>query len=87
MTSFRVKGKIFATVPPTEERVHIFIADETVEEAVAVGRGSVEELWWGKRRQGVRVALKGADPDLVVELLRDAWERKAPKGRKASPRP
>jgi hypothetical protein len=36
------------------------------------------EVWWGKRLAAVRVNLPGADADLLSDLLRDAWERKAP---------
>jgi hypothetical protein len=70
MASFRVRDRIFATVPPAEDRVHVFIDPDRVEEAVGEGNGSVEPLWWGGR---VR------DPDHLQELLHEAWSRRAPK--------
>jgi hypothetical protein len=35
------------------------------------------EVMWGKRRAAVRVTLSATDPDLLADLLADAWERKA----------
>ena len=37
------------------------------------------EVWWGKRLAAVRVDLRRADPELLANLLADAWENKAPK--------
>jgi hypothetical protein len=34
--SFRVKGKIFVTVPPDEEFVHVFVDDEQRDTALAL---------------------------------------------------
>lgn len=77
--SFRVLGKIFATVPPDGDHLHIFVDEDAVRAAVAECPGACEELWWGKRLAGVRVTLSAADPELVRELLEEAWQRKAPK--------
>ncbi|HEY3842253.1 MAG TPA: MmcQ/YjbR family DNA-binding protein [Acidimicrobiales bacterium] len=79
MTSFRVGGKIFATMPPELDRVHIFVAPDGVAAYVAEYPEAVEELWWGKRLSGCRVPLKRATPALVRELLAEAWRRRAPK--------
>jgi hypothetical protein len=35
-------------------------------------------VWWGKRLAAVGVNLLHADPDLLHDLLTDAWEQKAP---------
>jgi len=37
------------------------------------------EAWWGKRLAAVRVRLAAADEPLLLDLLTDAWERRAPK--------
>ena len=79
MTSFRVGGKIFATMPPELDRVHIFAAADEVAAYVAEYPGAVEELWWGKRLSGCRVMLRRATPALLRELLAEAWRRRAPK--------
>ena len=68
-TSFRVRGKIFATAPPDGNRLHVFVSEEE----------GVETLHWGGRVAGVCVLLEKAKPALVKDLLRQAWERKSPK--------
>jgi len=35
-----------------------------------------QEVWWGKRLAATRVDLTAVDPDLLGELLTDAWEGK-----------
>ena len=77
-TSFRV-GKIFATAPPDGRHLHVFVDENETKGLVAENPQVFSELWWGKRLLGVRVRLPDADPELVCELLEDAWRRKAPK--------
>lgn len=79
MTSFRVRGKIFTTVPPQGEVAHIFVDEASVAEWVASSPEAYEELWWGKRLSGLRVLLSRAEEADVAELLSEAWRRKAPK--------
>jgi hypothetical protein len=79
MTSFRVTGKIFATVPPDGGRLHVFLPEDEVASYCAEFPAAVEELWWGKRLQGCRVVLRHADRALVRELLTESWRNKAPK--------
>jgi hypothetical protein len=78
-TSFRVRGKIFATAPPAGEFLHVFVADEDREPALAVAPEVVEKLLWGGKVRGLRVALRRAKAPLVAQLLRKAWLRRAPK--------
>jgi hypothetical protein len=79
MTSFRVAGKIFATVPPEGDRVHVFVDEAEVAASCAEYPGVVEELWWGKKLSGCRVLLRGATTTMLRELLTESWRRKAPK--------
>jgi hypothetical protein len=79
MTSFRVGGKIFATVPPDGDRVHVFVSEDEVAASCAEYPGVVEELWWGKKLSGCRILLRGATKAMVRELLTEAWRRKAPR--------
>lgn len=79
MTSFRVAGKLFATMPPTNDRVHVFIREDEVAAYCAEYPGVVEELWWGAKLSGCRVDLAKAERALLRELLALAWRRKAPK--------
>lgn len=77
--SFRIRGRIFATLPPGGEMLHVMVdADES--RAAAAGDPAFEELWWGKRLCGVRVRLASVEaPEPVLELVEDAWRRRAPK--------
>jgi hypothetical protein len=78
-TSFRVRGKIFATAPPAAGHAHIFVGEVEREAALALYPGFVEKLFWGKKVAGIRVDLAQAKPAAVETLLRQAWRRKAPK--------
>jgi hypothetical protein len=77
MTSFRVGGKIFATVTADEARVHIFVGPDEAAAYCAEYPGLVEELWWGKRLSGCRMVLKSANRAVVRELLTEAFRRRA----------
>jgi hypothetical protein len=79
MTSFRVAGKIFATVPPEGGRVHVFLEAGEVAAYCAEFPLAVEELWWGKKLAGCRVLLRHATSALMRELLMESWRRRAPR--------
>jgi len=78
MTSFRVRGKIFATVPPGGEYLHVFVDEGEIRAAVAEDPAAFEPLRWGKRVRGVRVRIAAAPDERVAELLEESWRRKAP---------
>ena len=78
-SSFRVRGKIFVTVPPGGQHLNVFVDEEQRELALAVHAAFVEKLWWGGKVVGLRVELASADGKVVNELVRQAWARKAPK--------
>jgi hypothetical protein len=77
-TSFRVRGKIFATAEPDGSYMNVFVDDEQREIMVRVDAQAYETLTWGKIVY-LRVHLKNAKARDVETLLRSAWERKAPK--------
>jgi hypothetical protein len=79
MTSFRVAGKIFVTVPPSDDRAHVFVGSAEVAGFCAEFPGAVEELYWGKKLSGCRVLLRQAAQPMLRELLTAAWCAKAPK--------
>jgi hypothetical protein len=83
-SSFRVRGKIFATALPDGKHLHIFVADDEREIAVALDPEFLENLHWGGKVVGLRVALAKAKPKVVAKLLAQAWSRKAPKNLLAS---
>jgi len=78
LSSFRVKGKIFATVPD-DTHLRVMVDETEIRAAVAENPDVCEELYWGKRLACVVVNLRRARTDLLSELLTDAWIRKAPK--------
>jgi hypothetical protein len=80
-TSFRVAGKIFATAPGDGESLNVFVEEESARAAAAEDPRCYELLYWGKRLVGVRVKLAAADHETVIELLEEAWSRRAPRSR------
>jgi hypothetical protein len=79
MSSFRVRGKIFVTVPPDEEHLHVFVDEPEITASVAEDPAAFEPLRWGRQVRGVRVNLAAAPADRVQELIEESWRRKAPK--------
>ena len=77
-SSFRVRGKIFATVPPDDEHLHVFVGEEEVRAAVAADPAAFEPLLWGQRLRGLRIRLAAASQPRVAELLEESWRRRAP---------
>lgn len=77
--SFRVRGRIFATFPPGDGHLHLFVNEEARERALELHPEYVEKLFWGGKVAGIRVTLEAASPRVVKELVRAAWEHKAPK--------
>jgi hypothetical protein len=77
--SFRVRRRIFATLWD-QEHMNVMVDHDGVLTAVQASPKICAEVWWGKRLAAVRVDLRLADADLLGELLRDSWERKAPAG-------
>jgi hypothetical protein len=78
MGSFRVHGKIFATVPD-DTHLRVMVDEVEIRAAVAANPEACAELYWGKRLACVVVDLEQATAVLVQELLTDAWALKAPK--------
>lgn len=78
-TSFRIRGKIFATAPPGGGVLHVFVSEARREVAMLADGKHLEELEWGARVVGLRVRLTRAPVGLVRHLLTVAWTEKAPK--------
>jgi hypothetical protein len=75
--SFRVRGKIFATVPDPDH-VRVMVDEGEIRACAAQDPETFEEFWWGKRLACVVVDLRRVDRAQLGELLGDAWRRKAP---------
>ena len=78
-TSYRVRGKIFATAVPDEEFLNVMLGECAREPIMDIYSNCVEPLYWGRKIMGVRVNLLNATPDIVAELLQLAWREKAPR--------
>lgn len=76
--SFRVGGKIFAT-QWDDEHMNVMLDESGILTATHDEPTTCEPVRWGKRLAAVRVDLRRASPELLSELLRDAWETKAPR--------
>jgi hypothetical protein len=75
--SFRVAGKIFATLWD-EQHMNVMVDPDGILTAVQAEPSMCAEQYWGKRLAAVCVSLPDADAGVLGELLADAWERKAP---------
>ena len=75
-TSFRVRGRIYATAPVEGGVLHVFLDEEDRDRMVRLQPGTYEKLGWGRKTVGLRVDLERAQPDDVGALLRIAWQRK-----------
>lgn len=78
-SSFRVRGKIFVTVPPDETAIHVFLAEEDRERALALYPGWAEKLLWGGKAMGLRITLAQAPASAVKALVSRAHETRARK--------
>jgi hypothetical protein len=76
--SFRVRGKIFVTVPPGGEFIHVFVPEPERETALALHPDWVEKLLWGGKVVGLRISLVRAKPSAAKALVHQAWRSKAP---------
>jgi hypothetical protein len=76
-SSFRVRGKIFVTVPPTEDVIHVFVEEDDRDRALAMYPEWTQKLMWGSKARGLRVFLDAASPSAVKALVSKAYEAKA----------
>jgi hypothetical protein len=78
LPSFRVRGKIFATVPDPDH-LRVMVDEGEIRASVAEDPAAFAEFWWGRRLACLVVDLRVAPPDQVRELLTEAWRRRAPR--------
>jgi hypothetical protein len=77
MASFRVRGKIFATVPD-DQHLRVMLDEGEIRAAVSENPVVFHEFFWGRRLACLVVDLPGPTLPQLRELLADAWLRKAP---------
>jgi hypothetical protein len=74
--SFRIEGKIFATLWD-DEHMNVMLDEDGIRTAIASDPSIHTEVRWGKRLAAVRVDLPRATAAGLRGLLADAWEGKA----------
>jgi hypothetical protein len=74
--SFRVGGKIFATLWD-EGHMNVMLDEGGIVEAVQRDPEVCSEVRWGKRLAAVRVDLGRAGAVLLGRMLEEAWELRA----------
>ena len=76
--SFRVGGKIFATLWD-EEHMNVMLEEGGILTAIHEDPEACEEVRWGKKLAAVRVRLPLVQSKALAQLLTEAWELRAPK--------
>jgi hypothetical protein len=74
-----VRGKIFATLPPGDAHIHLFVAEPVREEALGMYCEFIDKLLWGGKVVGLRIAIAAAPAAVLKPLAQQAWANKAPK--------
>ncbi|MES2901078.1 MAG: MmcQ/YjbR family DNA-binding protein [Pseudomonadota bacterium] len=77
-TSFRIRGKIFASAPPDGAFLHVFVDEALRDPLIAANPEQFSALLWGAKVVGVKIKLPAARSSVEL-LLRESWKRKAPK--------
>jgi hypothetical protein len=76
--SFRVRGKIFATLW-TPTALNVITGEDEIAAAVHEAPEACTPFLWGGVPKAVQVDLSVAGRELVEPLLAEAWARKAPR--------
>jgi hypothetical protein len=80
-SSFRVRSKILATIPPDGQTLRLRVGVDEVRALIDESPAAFSEIVWGKRvvEDWVAVHLAAADETHVYELIEEAWRLRAPK--------
>jgi hypothetical protein len=78
LPAFRVGGKRFATMLD-EAGINLMPGEPVILAFTQAHPEVCTERWWGKRLAAVRLAYVDAPPELVEELVLEAWSAKAPR--------
>lgn len=77
LASFRVRGRIFATVPD-DQHLRLMLEGSQIRALVREEPSSFHEFYWGKRLACVVVELANVRRSQLNFLLIEAWLHKAP---------
>jgi hypothetical protein len=78
IASYRIRGKIFATVPD-DGHIRVMVDEVEIRACAEQDPSTFEPVWWGSRLSCIVVDLARVDGGQLAELLADAWRRKAPR--------
>ena len=78
-SSFRVRGRIFVTIPPGETVIHVFVGEEDRERTLAMYPEWADKLMWGAKALGLRITLVPAPAAVVKTLVRAAYDARVAK--------
>jgi hypothetical protein len=73
--SFRVRGRIFATLP-SSSHVHIMLDEDDIRAEVRAHPDCCEGQMWGRKLAALRVLLAAAAKEDLEQWLTDAWEQR-----------
>ncbi len=78
LPAFRVRGRRFASMLD-RDRVNLMPGEEAIRAAAAEWPEWCQEGWFGRRLASLWVTFASIDPEVLEELVTDAWASKAPK--------
>jgi hypothetical protein len=76
LPSFRVRGRIFATIPDGTH-MNVMPGEAAIRAVAATRPADCAERWWGRRLAALTINLEATDVEFVREMLQEAWHHKA----------
>lgn len=76
LASFRINGKIIATMPADGSFLNVFVAEPVREQMLGMYPDAYEKVWWGKKVMGLKVLPDKAHRDDILSLLQSAYRDK-----------
>jgi hypothetical protein len=77
-TSFRIRGRIFATMRGAEPVVNLALPPDLAASVLETEGEPARPISWGKLRGWISLDLQAARPGLLEQLIPAAWSRAAP---------
>jgi hypothetical protein len=78
LPAFRVRGKRLASLL-NHDSINLMLGEEGIRAAIAEWPQWCSEEWFGQRLTAAKVRYRSIDPEVLRELVTDAWSSKAPK--------
>ena len=77
LVSFRIGGKIFATMPSDASFLNIFVPEDLRERMLGMHPDAYDKVWWGNKVMGLKALPEKADPRDMADLLAAACRFKS----------